>query len=139
MHFDRLTSTAAAKAMKQRRPEEAIVEFLSHSPHARGHGSLPDLSERRWNRVLQWLDDSGLALYFLQKLKDRNAIESVPSWVALQLTTTFTLNQRRSERLAGAVQCHQYTIRTSRHPLYSAEGLLADSKFLPVFRASSPK
>lgn len=45
--------------------------------------------------ALRWLDDSGLALYFLNKLKDTNRTNSVPASIMLRLEQNFTANQQR--------------------------------------------
>ncbi len=50
---------------------EDVVGFLSFSSDAQHSiGRLKGYSHREWERALHWLDDSGLAFYLLQKLKD---------------------------------------------------------------------
>jgi hypothetical protein len=46
------------------------------------------------------MDDAGIALYFLQKLKDTNATDLIPSEVLTRLETNFTENQQRVEDMS---------------------------------------
>src|SRR5579885_941187 len=81
-------------------PAEQIVEFLGFS--RRLDYSIPDFctwNEREWARTLRWMDDAGLALYFLQRLKERNATEFVPQRVIEQLESNLSLNQQRTSDL----------------------------------------
>jgi hypothetical protein len=75
---------------------EHIVEFLSFPPTASDHANqFQKFSDRQWKRTQQWLDDAGLAFYFLQKLKTANVIDAVPAWVLSRLEQNFAANQRR--------------------------------------------
>jgi len=81
------------------RPAEEIVAFLSFSS---GKDCVPDFGEwtpRQCKRILQWLDDSGLAFYFLQRLKDRGATSAVPADILERLETSFASNQERTDDL----------------------------------------
>jgi Uncharacterised nucleotidyltransferase len=83
-------------ATVRRTPAEDIVEFLSFSRDPCGRANdLKKLSLREWERVLSWLDDAGLALYFLQKLKNTNETDGVPAWVTSRLERNFAANQQR--------------------------------------------
>ena len=44
-----------------------LVEFLSFSGPGDGISALERVSHRDWKRALLWLDDTGLAFYFLTK------------------------------------------------------------------------
>ena len=79
----------------RRTPAEDIVEFLSFSdaPSDRVK-ELPKVSPRKWEHVFRWLDDAGLAFYFLQKLENTHA-DAIPSWVISRLQQNFAANQRR--------------------------------------------
>ena len=63
----------------RRTPAEDIVEFLSFSkaPSERVE-ELKKVSPREWEHVLGWLDDAGLAFYFLQKLKSKERTQRRP-------------------------------------------------------------
>jgi hypothetical protein len=79
---------------------EKVVGFLSFSDDSDQSASLTTIRPRQWQSVLRWLDDSGLAFYFLQKVKDKNSNESIPSWVLSQLKENFAANQRRIEDMS---------------------------------------
>jgi hypothetical protein len=80
---------------------ESIVEFLKFSIDPCDIlDELNKFSQREWKRALRWLDDSGLAFYFLQKLKNTNATDSVPIWVISALERNFAANQGRVEYMS---------------------------------------
>jgi hypothetical protein len=81
---------------------EIIVEFLSFSTdHCDQHlSAIERFSRRQWERVLQWLDDAGLAFYFLQKLKDINATGTIPEAAFNRLQQNFEANQHRVEDMS---------------------------------------
>jgi hypothetical protein len=90
----------------KRTPAETIVDFLSFSSdHPDRVSALEKLSERAWPRVLQWLDDSGLAFYFLQKLNDANATGALPGWALSRLKGNFAANQRRVDEMSRRFDC----------------------------------
>ncbi len=80
---------------------EAIVGFMSFSGEAcdLAH-QLKKFGEREWWRTLRWLDDAGLALYFLQKLKDTDAATVLPARVLCGLENRFTANRKRMAHMA---------------------------------------
>lgn len=86
-------------------PAESIVQFLSFSvdgyyPHL---STIRRFSPRQWERVLQWLDDAGLAFYFLQKLRDVNALDAIPAPVLNRLQQSFAANQLRVDYMSRRV------------------------------------
>lgn len=85
--------------MKRTRAEN-IVEFLSLSGSRDHLSDLYRASRPEAEKLLQWLDDSGLAFYFLQKVRDTNATDLVPSCMLSRLETNFTANQRRTDHLS---------------------------------------
>jgi hypothetical protein len=56
---------------------------------------LRQFSERDWQRVLPWLDESGLALYVLRQLSDTNSLAALPAKTRTQLQRNLATNQRR--------------------------------------------
>src|SRR5579871_1214339 len=91
---------AANEKKMKIRPAEQIVEFLGFS--RRLDNRIPDFhswSESDWARTLRWMDDAGLAFYFLQRVKERNATEYLPERVIEQLKSNFSLNQQRTADL----------------------------------------
>jgi hypothetical protein len=87
--------------VRRRTPAQQIVDFLSFSSDAKQNiEGLRNFRQQDWKRVLRWLDDSGLALYFLQKLKSTNATDTVPTWVMSCLEQRFTANGQRVGEMA---------------------------------------
>lgn len=84
--------------MKRIRPQD-IVAFLGFSETAIAPERVRNTSPRDWQKLLQWLDDAGLAFYFLQKLKEVNAADSVPANVFSQLEMDFAANHQRTDYL----------------------------------------
>jgi len=85
--------------MGTRKPAERIVEFLSLSPEA-NRANLGDIHPRKWKGVLRWMDDAGLSFYFLNKLKQTGATDTVPDWIASRLKTNLAANSERVGYLA---------------------------------------
>jgi hypothetical protein len=86
-------------------PAETITKFLSFSSIC--NDAVPAIARfnpREWKRVELWLNDSGLAFYFLQKLKDTNVSGAVPTAVQSGIERNFASNQARVE--AMSVQFH---------------------------------
>ena len=77
-----------------------IVEFLSFSGPGDSIPVLKRVSHRDWERALLWLDDTGLAFYFLQKLRDTNSADVIPSALLSRLETNFAANHRRVENMS---------------------------------------
>jgi Uncharacterised nucleotidyltransferase len=77
-----------------------IVEFLSFSGPGESIPALKRSSHRDWERSLLWLDDTGLAFYFLQRLKDTNSADLIPSPLLSRLETNFAANQGRVENMS---------------------------------------
>lgn len=73
---------------------DAIVSALG-SDSTSSPISLGDGSRNEWRRVLDWLDASCLALYFLDRLKQRNLTDAVPPEVFLQLEERQSKNRER--------------------------------------------
>ena len=80
----------------RRTAAECIVEFLSFSSNSCNRASeFGKFSRREWERAFSWLDVGGLAFYFLQKLKDTNTTDAVPTWVMSRLEQNFEANRQR--------------------------------------------
>lgn len=78
-----------------------VVKFLSLDTRL-GNG-IPEFKKFRaakWRYTLQYLNDNGLAFYFLRKLKDSSAEGAVPNWVLSQLESDFDANQRRVDAMS---------------------------------------
>ncbi|HET9308056.1 MAG TPA: nucleotidyltransferase family protein [Candidatus Sulfotelmatobacter sp.] len=80
----------------KRTPAEDIVGFLNFSRDHRDRlNAIEKFTPRQWKRALQWLDDAGLAFYFLQKLKDTNATDVVSPLPLSRLERNYACNQLR--------------------------------------------
>jgi len=82
-------------------PAENVVEFLGFSGDHRDRlNAIETFSRREWKHVQQWLDDAGLAFYFLQKLKDTHASDAIPPVVLSRLERNFASNQLRVDDMS---------------------------------------
>ena len=89
---------------------EVIVDFLSFSGNTSDHlKALRRFDYRDWQRTLRWLHISGLALYFLQKLRQTDATDIVPTPILLGLEQNLTANKARV-----AVMAHQFNSLNQR-------------------------
>jgi hypothetical protein len=84
-----------------RNSAEAIVHFLRFSnDYTDSIGMFKRFNDRKWHDVLQWLDDAGLAMYFLWKLQDTNCTDTIPAWALSRLVQNLLLNQERVDDLS---------------------------------------
>lgn len=67
------------------------------APHHRQ--TLRTFAPRRWKRNFHWLDASGLALYFLQKLRSLKIDDAIPESVLSQLERRHADNEQRTASL----------------------------------------
>jgi len=75
---------------------ENIVDFMRFSGKAGEQlNGLGRFSDRAWERALRWLDNAGLAFYFLKKLRETDEINLVPTPVISSLERKFEANQQR--------------------------------------------
>ena len=80
---------------------ESIVGFLSFSNTSHDYAAaIEKFTDRQWQHVQLWLDDAGLAFYFLQKLKETNSTAILPPTVLSRLERNFASNQGRVEAMS---------------------------------------
>jgi len=81
---------------------QTIVQSLSFSSDAREQAAelLPRFRERAWNRSFCWLDNSGLALYFLRRLEETQRTSVLPGRVLPRLQRNQRDNRQRLMRMA---------------------------------------
>ena len=60
---------------------------------------LQGLSGSQWKKLLYWLDISGLALYFLERMKERHRLHWLPLWVEDRLSQNLLDNTRRTHAM----------------------------------------
>jgi Uncharacterised nucleotidyltransferase len=85
--------------VKQSRAE-AIVAFLRFSGEQDRGTTFKAFTGRDWQQVIRWMDDAGLALYFLEKLKDAKATGVIPSSILSRLEENFASNQKRTAAMS---------------------------------------
>ena len=59
--------------------------------------SLQNLSGREWKRLLYWLDFSGLALYFLDRMNELDMSSRLPATVLARLKESLAKNDERTQ------------------------------------------
>jgi len=62
---------------------------------------IQQFSRRDWDRTAFWLNGSGLAHYFLRRVRELQSEGAVPSEVLARLARNLTVNQCRLEVMAG--------------------------------------
>lgn len=77
--------------------EAALLIFCDPQPEACSR--LWHLSDADWQRLLRWLDTSGLALYFLDRVTESKQSEMLPSHVLARLQQNLADNRSRMESL----------------------------------------
>jgi hypothetical protein len=81
---------------------QAVVDFLSFSGKTSAHvGELTGFRDREWQQAVSWLHDAGLALYLLQKLRQGNATDILPTATLSRLEENLAANRRRVVYMAG--------------------------------------
>jgi hypothetical protein len=81
---------------------QAVVQSLSFSGEAQEKAAvlLPRFAERDWDRSFCWLDNSGLALYFLRRLEETQRTSVLPARILARLQRNQSDNQHRLMRMA---------------------------------------
>jgi hypothetical protein len=75
---------------------EDVVNFLSFSGKTSAHVSeLKGFRDRERKQGVSWVHDAGLALYLLQKLKQRNDTDILPTAILSRLEENLAANRRR--------------------------------------------
>lgn len=75
--------------------------------------AVKSIRSRQWPRTLQWLNDSGLAFYFVQKLRTSNATGALPERVLTRLEMDLAANQRRMADLSGRMRRLNYQFQNA--------------------------
>jgi hypothetical protein len=95
-----MLSTIAAprsRSREQQLRQAALLIFCDPPPEA--CRSLERLSDVEWLKLLQWLDTSGLALYFLERMTELNRSHILPPDVSARLQQNLLDNAARIEGL----------------------------------------
>lgn len=91
--------SATSKKLRGRWPnrEAAFLIFCDTPPQR--CASLNILSSRQWRSLLRWLDYSGLALYFLDRMQELRLIRWIPTAVLAQLRHKQAENTERTRAM----------------------------------------
>ena len=68
---------------------------------------LRNLSDRHWKKLLHWLDTSGLALYFFDRLRELKKIDLLPKTVHARLEQNFADNTKRTQGMLAELDVIQ--------------------------------
>ena len=74
---------------------EAVLHLFSQSLHPQA-GVFTQISRREWDHLLTWLDVSGLALYFLDRMREIGLLRKLPQLVVEQLQGNLHDNSQRT-------------------------------------------
>jgi len=95
-HNDRAFESLRGKRLMR---EAVLLTFCDPLP--RQCARLQNLSERDWTNLLHWLDLSGLALYFLDRMVDLKLTGWLPAHVLTRLQQNLADNSERSLVMIG--------------------------------------
>jgi hypothetical protein len=93
------TSTSPKSLPKQLRAREAVL-LIFCDPLPEQYARLWHLSDNEWQHLLHWMDTSGLALYFLDRVLELQLNDLLPRAVMARLQQNLIDN---TERLRGMV------------------------------------
>jgi hypothetical protein len=93
------TSTSSKSLAKQLQAREAVL-LIFCNPLPEQYARLWHLSDNEWQHLLHWLDTSGLALYFLDRVLELQLNDLLPRAVMARLQQSLIDN---TERLRGMV------------------------------------
>jgi hypothetical protein len=79
--------------------EAVLLTFCDPLPEQCGR--LEELSERQWQKLLHWLDISGLALYFLDRMAELQLCDIMPPGVLARLQRNLHDNIGRTRGMAA--------------------------------------
>jgi hypothetical protein len=79
---------------------EAVLQMFCN-PLPQHWSRLETLSEKQWRKLLTWLDISGLALYFLNRIAELKSCDSLPRWVLARLQQNQSDNNLRTNGFAA--------------------------------------
>ena len=79
--------------------QAVVTELAATSRTSFGFNFWHSFDESEWSRALDWLDVSGLALYFWHKLKTVNTAGALPPFVQTRLARSLAENRLRAESI----------------------------------------
>lgn len=110
--------------------EEGVVDFLSFSQVSdRPTADLTKFSASQWERCLKWMDDSGLALYFLQAAE--RATDPAPHFVMESLRRRLDANRQRVASMERQFRLINQRFETANIKFAAVKGLALVPEFCP--------
>jgi len=101
--------------------EAVLLSFCNPLPH---HCSrLQNLSRGEWRRLLHWLDISGLALYFLDRMTELQWSDRLPAFVLARLQENLTDNTERTRGMIAESVAIQREFQEARVSYANLKGL----------------
>ena len=88
--------TSAGQTLNREQLVRQSVLLLLCSSSPQSCSWIEELTSREWTRLLQWLDFHGLALYFLDQLKERDKASVLPVSILAGLERRLTENTIRT-------------------------------------------
>jgi hypothetical protein len=82
--------------MRDTQLKSLVMSALSFDPDVSRLHTVRNASDTQHRRLLRWLDQSGLALYFLNRLQQLNAADQLPNTLRHELETRLAANRERS-------------------------------------------
>lgn len=123
----------------ERELARALLAPLQLSASSRNAQAIRRLGPGNWRRILTWLDDSGLALYFLRSLQNKGATGVLPQQVLAHLEGNLAQNRVRWESIVEALSCINDRFRQAGVRFAVIKGLSLVPDYCPdaVLRAPS--
>ena len=102
-----LSNSILSRSTDELRAREAALHLVCDSLHG-DCASLDNLSSSQWSRLLDWLDTSGLALYFLDRAIELQQTAMLPSEVLASLHQRLADNiTRTAGMIAESAELHR--------------------------------
>lgn len=98
-----------------------------------------EFTPREWDRAADWLRDSGIALYFLQRLKDTHSTEVLPPRTLARLEANYDLNKQRIACMANtfSILNQKFNEAGVRYAVVKGFSLIPDFCADPCLRVQS--
>jgi putative nucleotidyltransferase-like protein len=92
-------ATVAGQTLNSEQSIRQSVLILLSTPSPQNCSCIEELTSGQWTRLLRWLDFHGLALYFLDRLKQRNEKSVLPASVLTSLERRLHENTVRTRSM----------------------------------------
>ncbi len=93
---------------------------------------LRTMSKREWHQLLHWMDVSGLALYFLDRLGALQMTHTIPAWVLARLRQNMRDNIARTHGMIAESVAIQEEFQTFAIPYAVLKGFSLSPESVPM-------